>query len=553
MKKILSLIVLAIAALSAAGQSFSETIYTIDTINNDTVWGETLFFNVISPNEAELTSSPNGYGGNFVVPASILHDETTYLITAIGNNAFMSCQYLYSVTLSDTLEMIGDMAFGDCPNLTAVALPVSLQSIGDYAFNDCGVVSLDIPAALTHIGSFAFLDCTALEAVNVSSSNQNYSSDGGVLYDKLKDTLLYYPVAKVAETYAMPDNVVTIIQNAFKGNTYLKNLTLSSNLASIGDYAFNGCNKLLSVNIPMGVQRIGTEAFKDCTKLTAVNVDENNQYYAASGGVLHNKGKDSLIYCPCGKVGNYAISDSVERILDYAFYNCSSLTGITIPNSVNDIGEYAFSGCGKITAVSIPSSVTIIKERTFMDCIRLQSVSLNEGLTELGSYAFANCAVSSISFPSTMEEIGNFAFSSCETLESIISSAAAPPVLYQFTFNMIADNAKIYVPCQYEANYMAADFWRDLTFGDCIGNSLSDIEQKISINVYPNPTKDVLNVESASNITTIELFNILGQRVFVSKPNNKVAIINVSDFKQGNYILKSYTENGISTKKVVFQ
>ena len=50
----------------------------------------------------------------------------------------------------------------------------------------------------------------------------------------------------------------------------------------------------------------------------------------------------------------------IERIGDYAFYDCSGLTSITIPNSVTSIGESAFIFCSSLTSITIPNSVTSI-------------------------------------------------------------------------------------------------------------------------------------------------------------------------------------------------
>ena len=41
----------------------------------------------------------------------------------------------------------------------------------------------------------------------------------------------------------------------------------------------------------------------------------------------------------------FLLPSSVTGIGDYAFYRCSSLTGVTIPSSVTTVGYYAFASC----------------------------------------------------------------------------------------------------------------------------------------------------------------------------------------------------------------
>lgn len=81
---------------------------------------------------------------------------------------------------------------------------------------------------------------------------------------------------------------------------------------------------------------------------------------------------------------------------------------------------------------------------------------------------------------------------------------------------------------------------------------LSNIEKTdLSITLYPNPTTDKINIVSCENINRIELFNILGQRVYNKETNNKNETVDVSNFAKGNYIAKLFTDKGITTKKFV--
>ena len=67
--------------------------------------------------------------------------------------------------------------------------------------------------------------------------------------------------------------------------------------------------------------------------------------------------------------------------------------------------------------------------------------------------------------------------------------------------------------------------------------------------LYPNPTTGILNINSETTITQIEIYNQLGQLVVSNKDQNT---IDISSVDQGVYFVKVMDENGnISTKKVV--
>ena len=115
-----------------------------------------------------------------------------------------------------------------------------------------------------------------------------------------------------------------------------------------------------------------------------------------------------------------SIESGVTCIGDYAFHNCTNLTGVTIPNSVTSIGGSAFSDCSSLTSITIPSSVTSIGEDVFWGCGSLTSVTIPNSVTSIGRFAFSDCSsLTSITIPSSVTSIGRFAFSGCSSLTSI--------------------------------------------------------------------------------------------------------------------------------------
>lgn len=94
---------------------------------------------------------------------------------------------------------------------------------------------------------------------------------------------------------------------------------------------------------------------------------------------------------------------------------------------------------------------------------------------------------------------------------------------------------------------------------DPMGNSinfetLSIEEQEIitqnDIKIYPNPTSDIINIETSQQIDRIELFDLMGKQILKTNFMDK---INVSHCKSGVYLLKIFAHNKKIIKKIVIK
>ncbi|HWR93751.1 MAG TPA: T9SS type A sorting domain-containing protein, partial [Flavobacterium sp.] len=68
---------------------------------------------------------------------------------------------------------------------------------------------------------------------------------------------------------------------------------------------------------------------------------------------------------------------------------------------------------------------------------------------------------------------------------------------------------------------------------------------------YPNPVKNILNINYIENISTVSVYNILGQEILVKSVNENKAKIDMSTLAKGSYMVKVTTNNLVKTIKVL--
>lgn len=67
--------------------------------------------------------------------------------------------------------------------------------------------------------------------------------------------------------------------------------------------------------------------------------------------------------------------------------------------------------------------------------------------------------------------------------------------------------------------------------------------------LYPNPTSDILNIETKQNISKIEIYDLSGK--LVKTANGKDKKVTVSHLNKGMYLIKLYTETGVINSKFI--
>lgn len=213
-----------------------------------------------------------------------------------------------------TVKAIGYLAFGYHYNLSSVTIPDSVTKIDISAFAVCeGLTSVKLPSSLTTLGYGAFSACGSLQSITIDSSNNYFTSVNGVLFNKTKTKLIYYPVGNKSTSYTIPSTVTTIGADAF-ANSNLVSVTIPSSVTSIEDFAFYYCMKLNSVNIPNGVRTIGKNAFESNGKLTSVTLPAS----ITSIG--------DYAFSDCGNANFYVKNATIKQLVINAGADSSKIT-----------------------------------------------------------------------------------------------------------------------------------------------------------------------------------------------------------------------------------
>ena len=151
-------------------------------------------------------------------------------------NTFISCGSLQTVVLGEGLKTIGRSTFGYCTRLSEIYIPAGVTKIDQKPY--AATIGYEYWGPCEKVR--AIYGCRNLQRVVVSPDNKYYSDIDGVLFDKGKNDLLYYPEGRTSVKYDVPEGVDTIASYAFYYVKDLKSIHLPATLKIIGYRALPG-------------------------------------------------------------------------------------------------------------------------------------------------------------------------------------------------------------------------------------------------------------------------------------------------------------------------
>ena len=255
-------------------------------------------------------------------------------LTEIGNEAFLGCTNLESVTLPAQITSINDYAFGGCTSLNSIVISEYVSTIGDFAFSGSGLQYVYIPTSVTTIGSHAFGDCNSLLSVYLPAWVTNL--DGNAFTGHNIESIAVDPENVM---YSSPNGCNAIILTATQVlQTGCKNTVIPEGVESIGISAFENATGLTEITLPASVTTIDDYAFLNCTGLTVVNANSLGVPTLADHSFMNLTLGNIQLHVPCEALESYRQQSvwnqfNIQNDCEYRFVNTDATSNWSHPNN----------------------------------------------------------------------------------------------------------------------------------------------------------------------------------------------------------------------------
>lgn len=384
-------------------------------------------------------------------------------------------------------------------------LPDEVTYIAPLAFEGAiQMTSLKLNNKVKAIGDRAFLFCTALTKFVVPEANKSFSTIEGVLYSKDQTKLIAYPSGLKATSYTLGAKVTSIQPGAFLTPIHL----------------------------------------------TDVEVATGNTTLKSVKGVLYTADGSKLLYLPTGnqvigKEGKLTLSDGVKEITRLALAYNPKLKELTLPASLERIDAMALTYNGAMKsfgwAEGVTPQVVSVGDSAFYYDRSLEKVPYMPSCTSFGKGAFGLAsALKEVHIPDGCSIEAN-TFVACQIISNVYAYSVEPPVINEATFKDIyaPEDATLYVKEGAKEAYSKAKGWS--IFGHIVEDATLAVAavDALNIQLYPNPTQELLHVVGAGADSNIQLYDLTGALVGTARTDaTGSAVVSLASYPAGTYVVR---------------
>lgn len=210
----------------------------------------------------------------------------------------------------------------------------AISGIGDYTFDGCSNLESVSLSSVKDVSSYAFRNCTGLNYININDTNNLTIYDSG------------FEGANIPTNFPF-EKIIRLYPSSFKNCTGITSVNIinSNNSSNLGDFCFSG-STITSITIPLSSAGYGAGfgigVFQGCTSLQSFEIGYSIQDIPLQ------------MFDGCTNLSTLIFENPVtDSISQYAFRNCTSLTGIYF-SQVQQVGDNAFENCTSVTSIYLP-------------------------------------------------------------------------------------------------------------------------------------------------------------------------------------------------------
>ncbi len=312
-----------------------------------------------------------------------------------------------------------------------------------------------------------------LDALQKSFSGALVSPDSDFRFDEVEGGLAVAAYLGGAADVRVPDSVggvpvVAVSDGAFADQASIKRLYLPDGILRVGVGILKGCSSLTALRTPLAGNGgdkdflgylFGSEDYRD----NARDVPATLAYLELGGGI--EKLSDFALF-DCNDLVYVSLPDSLTEIGSYAFYHCTSLVALDLSH-VSVLADYAFDRCEGLTRLDFGANTRSVGLGALHGCIGLRRLTLPfvgkssdengylgylfgaeapdfssgyyppylvelvllPGCTVLSDYALYQCeSLTRVALPEGLTAIGVRAFAGCTRLTSVAIPASVQTI-----------------------------------------------------------------------------------------------------------------------------
>ena len=479
---------------------------------------------------------------------------TTTLSAANGCDSIVTLDLTINspVTSTEVVTACGSYTWIDGNTYTSSDTSASITLI---ASNGCdSVVNLDLTIippsngidSVTACGSYTWIDGNTYTSNNSTAVDTLTGSNGC-------DSIVTLNLV-IANTYATTDVITACSSYTWiNGNTY----TASTDTVTTTLSAANGCDSIVTLDLTINSPVTSTEVVTACGSYTWINGNTYTSNTITTDTLIASTGCDSIVTLDL-TINSPSIATETVSACDFFTW----INGITYTsnNNTDSVLFIASNGCDSILYLNL----TILQSKSSIDSVEAcNSFTWINGVTYLSdnnnasvTFTAQNGCDSVVYLDLTISNINTSVQSSGDTL-------VAPPnqTFYQWmrcetgSYSPIAGaTSNTFTPTS-KGQYAVR-----IVNGACTDTSscvffsgLGMNESKLSIKIYPNPSKGILNIKSDILFIGIKIYDSSGREVFDSKieqPSEEISL-NLENLKSGFYSIQLIGEERVYSETLI--